>query len=696
MMRKKIYACILITGIAACVAVAFSFIQKNEKPAELKPEEKHELVCREIVNLVTNFNYKKVSLDDSLSSVIFDAYIKALDGNKVYFLESDIHEFESYRNQLDDMLRMGDINIPFQIFNRYIQRYTNRIQFMLDNLYLPADFTTSDELIYDRSKLEWMKTVEELDAYWMKRIKYDLLNLSLAGSDSAKSRETLKKRYENLLNQSSKINNYDAFQAIMTAFTESVDPHTDYYNPSNAANFNVDMARSLEGIGATLRMDNDYVTINAIVPGGPADKIKQLNIDDKIIAVAQGKDGEFEDIIGWRLDVAIQLIRGAKGTIVRLKILPKGQDISSEPKIVEIVREKIVLQDQSAKYTIKTVQQGNKAYKIGIIDIPAFYADFKAYQAGDPNYKSTTRDVRLLLDTLKQEDVHAVVIDLRSNGGGSLMEAIDLTGLFIKTGPVVQVRNTRNQIESGEDDDPSIAWEGTLVVMIDRFSASASEIFAGAVQDYGRGIVIGTQSYGKGTVQNSIDLDQVMGNRTPANKNVVGKTNTYGQINLTIAKFYRINGSSTQHKGISPDIAFPMIYSAQKYGESSKASALPWDEIRRSNYKIMADLSVVKKELNQEHNKRMKSSKEYQYLLNDIEEFNKKDIQVSVCLHIDSLKKEREEKEQINFMRENERRVSRGLEPLKKDEAKPKHETPYDFMLEETVLIVADYLNAIK
>lgn len=670
-------------------ATAFSFCANDDKKG-INPTEQQIEVCRQVVALVSNYNYKKVPLNDSLSNVVFDAYIKNIDPSRIYFFESEINQFTLARNDYDDYLLSGELSQPFNMFNIYMERYLNRMNFILSKLDAEKfEFTANDSIVFNREKSPWFKSQEESDVYWTKRLRYDLLNLKIAGSDEAKSKETLKKRYQNLVTQAEKVNSYDAFQAFMSAYTESVDPHTNYFNPSNAANFNIDMSRSLEGIGATLRMDNEFVTVNAITPGGPADKSGLVNVDDKFIAVAQGKDGEFTDIVGWRLDNAIQLIRGAKGTTVRLKVVSKGQDVAT-PKIIELVRDKIILQDQSAKKEIKEIKQNGKSYKIGIIDIPAFYMDFRAYQSGDPNYKSTTRDVKLILDTLKAEKVDAVVVDLRSNGGGSLVEAIDLTGLFIKSGPVVQVRDTKNKIEVGEDEDESIAWEGPLAVMIDRFSASASEIFSGAIQDYGRGIIVGTQSFGKGTVQNAIDLDQVISNRS--NK-VVGKENTYGQINLTVAKFYRVNGSSTQNKGVTPDINFPMIYPADKYGESAEKSALPWDEIKKSNYKPIASLQANIKVLNEKHQKRMKNNKEYAYMLDDIKKFKESEIEKSISLNEDQMKKERDENEQKNLDRDNERRVARGLAPLKKGETKPKGEKPYDFVLEETCLIVSDWLK---
>ena len=682
-----------ITSVLAILSLtAFSYCAPDTTIKVLHPDEKQIEVSRQVASLIANYNYKKVPIGDSLSRLIFDNYLKSLDDNRVYFFEKEVSEFKENRDLMDDQMVIGDLEPAYHMFNVYLERYVNRIQFMIAQLPTIAfDFTKNESLVYNREKLPFMQTQAEMDAYWLQRLKYDLLNLKLAGTDEVKSKETLKKRYENLLSQIAKIESYDVFQSLMTAYTESIDPHTNYFNPNNAAKFNIDMARSLEGIGATLKFENDFVMVAAVVPGGPADKSGQIAIDDKFVAVAQG-DGEFVDIVGWRLDNAIQLIRGAKGTTVRLKIVSKGQDIAS-PKIISIVREKIVLQDQSVKKEIKTIQSNGKEIKIGIIDIPAFYADFKAYQAGDLNYKSTTRDVKLIIDSLKAAKVEAIVVDLRSNGGGSLMEAIDLTGLFLKQGPVVQVRDTKNKIEVGEDDDPSILWDGPMAVLIDRFSASASEIFAAAIQDYGRGIIIGTQSYGKGTVQNSIDLDQMMGE---GSSKVIGNTNKFGQINLTIAKFYRINGSSTQHKGVSPDIAFPMVFAADKYGESAEPAALPWDEIKRSNYKTLSNIAPIKRGLAEKHDKRMKGNKDFEYLLADIKELKLRDAETSATLNEGIAKKERDEKEAESLARDNEKRIARGLAPIKKGDPKPKAEKAFDFMLEESCIIVGDFVQAIQ
>lgn len=680
-MLKRFLSVSLLAAAIACTATPR--VEKDVPGSNnLKPDAQQSLITKEIAELVTNYNYKKVKLNDSLSGVIYDKYLERLDPNRSYFLAADINEFKEFRNSFDDDLKVGDLSSPFYMFNVYQKRYNERMKFSVDVLTKPLDFSKKEEYIYNREKLPWFKDLTESDKSWTNKVKYDYLNLKLAKKADSTIRADLKKRYESLITQSAKINSQDAFQLIMSSFTESVDPHTNYFNPANAANFNIDMSRSLEGIGATLSSENEFVTIKSVVTGGPADKSKQLKIDDKIIAVSQGKDGEFVDVVGWRLDNAIALIRGKKGTVVRLKILSKGQDMSATPKIVSMVREKIILEDQSAKKTIKTEVKDGKTYKYGIIEIPAFYADWAAMQARDPNYKSTTRDVKLLLDSLKKENVDAVIIDLRTNGGGSLMEAIELTGLFISTGPVVQVRDTRNRVEVDRDENPAIAWNGPLGVIVDRFSASASEIFAGAIQDYGRGIVIGNTTYGKGTVQSAIPMQRV--NSALGDKG--------GQINLTTGKFYRISGSSTQHKGVIPDIELPAVFPADKYGESAEPSALPWDEIKSSDYTKISDLTNAIASLRTSHNARMKTSKDYKFLLEDIAEFKKRDLEKSVPLDEESLKKKRDEQEKKNFEKENERRLSRGLPPLKKDEEKPAKEETYDFIQNETLKIMTDFI----
>lgn len=699
-MLIKFYTMMVLAVIMACNASSQDPMKLVEGSKNIKPEEQQAIVCKYIADVIVNYNYKKVPLNDSLSVLVFDSYIKKLDENRNYFLASDIASFDKYRLSMDDDIKSGNLNNAFYIFNVYQKRYSERLKYSLAQVDNDYKFTSNDTFTFDRDSLPWISSTTEMDQKWGQRVKYDLLNLKIANNDLTKSREALKKRYDGQLSQINKIGSQDVFQFFMDAFTGSIDPHTNYFNPANAAQFNIEMSRSLEGIGASLQVENEYVTIKAVIPGGPADKSHQITIDDRIIGVSQSKIGEFEDVVGWRIDNAIALIRGKKGTVVRLKLLSKGKDASGTQKIVEMVREKIILQDQSAKKQIKTYQSNGKAIRIGIIEVPAFYLDFNAMKAGDANYKSTTRDVKLILDTLKKEKVDGVVLDLRMNGGGSLMEAIELTGLFIKTGPVVQVRDLR-KVEVDQDEDPEIAWTGPLAVMVDRYSASASEILAAAIQDYGRGLILGTQTYGKGTVQSVIDLDKMINSSLRNMITSVGKKATitgngsqsnFGQINLTVAKFYRINGSSTQHKGVIPDIQFPSVIPLDKYGEDTEPSALPWDEIDKSAYVRVGDFSAIKPALVLQHNDRMKKNPNFQYLLEDIEEFKKRDAERSVTLNEAALKKQRDADEEKSFQRDNIRREALGLKPLKKGETKPKNED-LDFMKNEAGQVLTDYIN---
>jgi carboxyl-terminal processing protease len=697
-MFKRFYLLLVLGAALACHAKPAKFI-KVAGSNDVTPDQQQSVVCKTVAELITNYNYKKVPLNDSLSEVIFNRYLKMLDESHNYLLASDIADFAKYKDAIDDDVKSGNLNDVFYIFNVYQKRYLQHLQYSIGQLDNNFDFDKDEKFVYDRETLPWIASQAEMDQLWGLRTKYDLLNLKLADPDLAKDKETLKKRYENLIAQANKLNSQDVFQLFMDAFTNAIDPHTNYFTPSNAANFNIDMSRQLEGIGAGLNIENDYIVIKSIVAGGPADKSKQLGVDDRIVGVAQGKDGTFQNVIGWRIENAIAIIRGNKGTTVRLEILPKGSAVSSKPKVVEMVREKIILKDESAKKEIKTYNSNGKIVKIGVISVPAFYIDFNDYKSGNPNYKSTTHDVKALIDSLKLEGVDGIVMDMRENGGGSLMEAIELTGLFIKNGPVVQVRSSDDQVEVDKDEDPSISWTGPLAVLVDRFSASATEIFSGAIQDYGRGIVIGTQTYGKGSVQNAIDLDKI-----PELHNMVaefssakggvstGSQTTFGQLNLTIAKFYRITGNSTQHKGVMPDIQFPSVIPMDKYGEDTEPSAMPFDVIAKTPFDKFGDFTSVLPQLKQMHDQRMASSVSYKYLLEDIADFKKHDAEKSIILNEDQLKKQREADEKKSFDDENERRVAMGFPEIKKGQPKPTNED-LDFLKKEAGQILTDYIG---
>ncbi|WP_308420751.1 carboxy terminal-processing peptidase [Parapedobacter defluvii] len=701
-MLKKVLFALFVVAIAACGSKPR--VNLDAETGALKPTAQHAVIAKDVVGLFESISYKKVPFSDSISSVIFDNLIKAVDQGKNYLMQSDIDGFEQYRNSLGEDFRNGDLSAAYHVFNVYMKRYLERLDYALTQVNAPHDFSVDEQYIYNREKEAWFASEAEANDQWRKRVKYDLLNLRLSGgstdSATAKQKETLTNRYKNLISMAKKTDNNEAFQVIMTALTDAIDPHTSYFNPYFAQRFNEDMANTFEGIGARLSMENEMVKVADIIVGGPVYKEKALKIDDRIIAVAQGKDGEFEDIIGWKLDHAVSKIKGPKGTIVRLKVIPAGEELTAEPKIVSLTRDRVVIEDESAKSEIKEVKgDDGKTYRVGIISLPKFYIDFEAYRKNDPNYKSTTRDVRLLLDSLKQKNVDAVVMDLRFNGGGSLQESIELTGLFIDNGPVVQVRDTRNQVEVNSDRENGVVWDGPLGVIINRFSASASEIFAAAIQDYGRGVILGSQSYGKGTVQSAIDMSRVISPtdrlllkaQADGDDGLPAGAPQFGQINITLAKFYRITGSSTQHKGVEPDIVFPSLYSAEKYGESSEPSALPWDQIKATDFAPVADLKPIITQLSKMHQARMDSSQAYKFLLEDIDTMQKQESETSVTLQEDKLKKEREDsrlksKSRTDALQQMNMTTSLG------GVVAPDVNEGLDFIQEESLSIMADYV----
>ena len=702
-MFKKLYLVLVLGATLACSAKPAKHV-KVEGSNNIQPDEKQSIVCKTIATMISKYNYKKVDLNDSISAVIYNRYLKMMDESHNYFLASDIQDFDKYKTVLDDDVKNGNLTDVFYIFNVYQKRYIDRIKYSITQLDNSFDFSKNDNFIYDRDNLPYASSEAEMDKLWSERVKYDMLNLKLATPDVAKNKETLRKRYTSLLAQANKLNNQDVFQLFMDAFTEAIDPHTNYFNPANAANFNIEMSRQLEGIGAGLNTENEFVIIKSLTAGGPAEKSKQVNVDDRIVGVAQGADGEFQNVVGWRVENAIALIRGKKGTTVKLELLPKGVSVGSKPKVVELVREKIILKDESAKKEIRTYIENGKTIKIGVISVPAFYIDFNDYKTGNPNYKSTTHDVKLLIDSLKQQGVDGIVMDMRQNGGGSLLEAVDLTGLFIKTGPVVQVRNPNNEIEVDKDEDPSVAYAGPLAILVDRFSASATEIFSGAIQDYGRGIILGTQTYGKGSVQNAIDLDRVIppsmlervaslvGKDKKTVTATTGSQSVFGQLNLTIAKFYRITGNSTQHKGVTPDIQFPSVIPLDKYGEDTEPSAMPFDVIAKSDYTKVGDFSTVLPQLKKLHDQRMESSPNYKYMLEDIADIKKHEAEKSVTLNEQKLKEQRDADDKKAFEENNLRRVAMGLPALKKGQTRPRNED-LDFLKREAGQILTDYIS---
>ena len=687
-MKKLLIAAIVIIA-ANFLIIRSSQIFTNDKDSSdtskvVKPEELFSQENQIINTILSRYHYNKFQLGDSLSSVIFERYIKSLDPSRSYFLKSDIDEFEAFRYKIDDFLKLGELNPGFTIFNRFKDRLNERIDFVQNILNDEFDFTKDEYYQIDREDADWLNSSNDANEIWRLRVKNDALNLKIAGKEWSAVKETLKKRYESYRKAVIQYNSEDVFQLYMNAYTEALDPHTNYFSPMTSENFNIDMSLSVEGIGAQLQNEDEYVKIAEIIPGGPAAKSGLLLADDKIVGVAQGTDGEMIDIIGWRVNDAVKLIRGEKGTTVRLSILSASDGVNALPKEITLVREKVKLEEQAAKKSMLELLKDGKPYRIGVITIPKFYSDFEAQQRGEKDYKSTTRDVKKILAELKEEKVDGVIIDLRNDGGGSLNEAIDLTGLFIKDGPVVQVKNSDGTIEVGEDPDPNIIYDGPLAVIVNRFSASASEIFAGAIQDYGRGLILGEQTYGKGTVQNLIDLNRLM----------PGSKDKLGQVKLTIGKYYRITGGSTQNLGVIPDILFPSAFEAHEFGESSEPSALPWDQIKSSQYQMFGDFKMNLSKLKSFPDECIKTEQEFDFLLEDIQLYKDSKSKRLISLNEKIRRQEKEESDERSFQRENERRKLKGLTLLKKGEVDTtKKEKESDPILDESGNILVDLIS---
>lgn len=551
------------------------FSVRGQSAADLQPKDYYGQEAKVVVRLLDNNHYSKLKLDDSLSSAILDAYLSDLDDNRVFFLASDIQSFQKFRYAIDDDTYDEDVSPAYVIYNVFAKRFKERMDYVMNNLINHTfDFTKDEFYESDRSKSPWATTPDELNDLWRKIIKSQALSLKLTGKDSKSIQETLKKRYDRQSTSMDQFRTDDVFAAYMNAITESYDPHTNYFSENAADVFQENMNLSLEGIGARLQTENDYTKVIEVLPGGPAEKSNKIHVNDRIVGVAQGDDGEMVDVIGWRVDDVVKLIKGPKGTVVRLQMLPAESGLTGQTVVIRLVRDKIMLDDMRAKKDVKIINKDGKALKLGVITLPSFYLDFDAYQRGDSNYVSTTRDVKALIEELKAEDIDGLVIDLRNNPGGSLLEAINMTGLFIKDGPVVQVKSSNNHVDVMDDNDPTVSYTGPLVILTNRFSASASEIFSGAIQDYHRGVIVGESTYGKGTVQTIVDL----------NRYLQDADGDAGDLKITFQKFYRITGSSTQHKGVTPDVALPSALAPEQYGESSNPSALPWDEIGSSLY----------------------------------------------------------------------------------------------------------------
>ncbi|UWU23873.1 carboxy terminal-processing peptidase (plasmid) [Rhizobium sp. CB3060] len=630
----------------AFLAIAPSaYALETGSPPVLTPLQQQAQAAHLSAQFLTRFHYRPVPLDDALSGTIMNRFIKSLDPDRVLFLQSDIDRFMADGAKIDDAINHEDLKIPFSIFNTYEQRVVDRMSYARSLLNQKLDFTVQEDYPLVRDKEPWPQSEAESNDLWRKRVKSDWLRLKLAGKDDASIRDTLDKRYENSLERAYKYKSDDVFQTFMDAYTTSIDPHTDYFGASASAEFDISMKLSLVGIGAVLQERDDYTTIRELVAGGPAQLSGKLAVGDRIIGVGQGEDGPIKEVVGTRLDEIVQMIRGAKGSTVRLDILPAEAGPDAKHHVISLVRDKISLDKQAAKKTILSVKDGDATRKIGVITLPAFYEDFEARRKGDKDYRSASRDVAKLLAELKQDNVDGVLVDLRNNGGGSLSEAIDLTGLFVGKGPVVQQRDAGGDVNVESDDFPAPAWTGPVGVLINRGSASASEIFAAAIQDYGRGVIVGEPSFGKGTVQTVVNLDQVAHTSKPK----------FGELKLTVAQFFRVNGGTTQLRGVVPDISLPGLSDPKTFGEASFDNALPWTQVKPAKYAPAGDIKALLPQLQSRHDARVQNDPDFQRFVTDVTELKAQREKQVVSLNESERRKElaaqasrRKASEQIN------------------------------------------------
>ena len=601
---------LLLTIALAMGVVASHAAPSTAAPVALEPAPQQIQAAAMTAELLTRFHYTPMALDDAMSQKTFDRYVKSMDPERLFFLQSDIDQFTPARDKLDDAIKSRDLTTPFAMFNLYQRRVQEQLAYGRALLDQQFDFAQQESYAYQRRNEAWARTDEEVRDLWRRRVKNDWLRLKLTGKDDAAIRTTLAKRYDNALANTKRLKSEDVFQLFMNAYATSVEPHTNYLGPKATADFDISMRLSLVGIGAVLQERDDMTVIRELVPGGPAARSGKLKVGDRIVAVGQASDSALTDVLGWRLDDVVQLIRGAEDSVVKMSILPADANLDAPQQVVSLVRKKVTLEQQAAKKSVIEVKDGSVTRRIGVISLPAFYQDYEARKKGDKAFKSATRDVASLLDALKKDGIDSVLIDLRNNGGGSLNEAVELSNLFIGSGPVVQQRDSRGAIRVEGNSNAAAAWDGQLGVLINRGSASASEIFAAAMQDYGRALIIGEPSFGKGTVQTVINLDAVARNDKPK----------LGEVKMTVAQFYRVNGGTTQLRGVTPDIQLPTFVDTES-GESGFDNALPWGQIQSADYQRLGDLTDILPMLQIKHEQRVAKDLEFRFLKEDIGEF---------------------------------------------------------------------------
>lgn len=669
-------------GLAILAWPALATTTALEKQSFLHPEQRHENIGELVTQFVQKSHYNHVAVDDALSSEVLDLYIESLDRNRMLLLQGDIEYFDSYRYELDDIVKSKPLDPVFEMYEVYQTRMRERLEYALSLLETEPDYSIDESYQFDRSEQPWAKSSAELDEIWRKRVKNDALNLALEEEPWEKIQEVLTKRYEGYLRRLNQTKNEDVFERFMNSFVHALDPHSSYLSPRNAEEYRMQMSLSYFGIGASLQTEDEFVKIAGIIPGGPAAIDGSLQPEDRITGVGQGIDAEIVDVIGWRLDDVVDLIRGPADSVVRLEIIPANSLPGSPKQFIDLTRGQVKLEEQAAKSEIVTVPRDGREWSIGVIEVPSFYRDYRALSNGDKNYTSTTKDVKRLIAELEDEGIDGLVIDLRGNGGGHLTEATALSGLFIDNGPVVQLRNSNGRISRLDDPDPvaRVAYNGPLAVLVDRYSASASEIFAAAIQDYARGVIIGQQTFGKGTVQNLYSLDQYL--RSNDDKG-------FGQLTLTIGKYYRVTGESTQHRGVNPDIALPSHINAELIGESVRDSALPWDTVATTRFRAGKPLASTIESLTVSHTERAKNDPNFQFQIELIEAAEEMTAQKTVSLSKEKRRSKHEQDLQRRLDRENQRRTALNLEPVESlDDIEP-DDIP-DILLDQAAGIVTD------
>ena len=671
-----------LLAIASAGLAAKDAVPQAGVPGTLETTERQRQVARMTTRFVERFHYEQQTVDDGLSEKILQTYIESLDGNRQYFLESDINYFQRYSSSMDDILDTGEIEPIYDIFRLYRLRAQQNITYALSQLERQPDFSVNEDFQFDRESAPWLASARDMQENWRKRIKNDALGLAMADKPWPETEKVLRKRYERLLKRINEFDSDDVFETFMNSFARALDPHSSYLSPRQSEEYRIQMSLSYQGIGASLQLDDEVVKILNIIPGGPAAIDGRLKANDRIVGVGQDTSGEIVDVVGWQLDDVVQLIRGPQGTTVRLQIMPADAPPGGAEQVMSLVRNKIKLEEQAAKSEVREVERNGRKVKLGVITVPSFYQDFDARSRGDEDYVSTTRDVRRLIDELKTKDIEGLIMDLRGNGGGHLSEATGLTGLFIETGPVVQLRDTSGRVEVLPDPEPSVAYSGPLVVLVDRFSASASEIFTAAIQDYRRGIVIGQQTFGKGTVQNLYPLDQYV--RRPSDPGL-------GQLTLTIGKYYRVTGGSTQNRGVVPDIALPSAVDPDEIGESSRDGALPWDQIEPTRFRARNRLDASIAYLTQHEVERMQADPDVRYLMADIQAIAEAREQTSVSLNLAKRVAERESQRKAQLSRENARRAAQGIAQVATLEQIKPEDVP-DVLLKQAAQVLSDYV----